>query len=186
MVSPWFRRWVWWEWDWPRHPATQAVQLRELFLELDANHDGAIEKAEVPASGHAAFERLLKQGDADHNGKLEAQEYRAVLEELKEFGEQAKKKAVQRFKTMDKDRDGKVSREEFTGPKERFDLLDKNGDGLLTEQEFLGGVPGEGRRQGQGRRQEEGGRGQEGRLRTLPSCLRIGHLTRRRSIAHSE
>jgi Ca2+-binding EF-hand superfamily protein len=122
-------------------PGTQAVQLRELFLELDANHDGAIEKAEVPASGHAAFDRLLKQGDADHNGKLEAKEYQAVLEELKTFNEQARKKAVQRFKAMDKDRDGKVSRAEFTGPKERFDLFDRNGDGLLTEQEFLGGVP---------------------------------------------
>jgi Ca2+-binding EF-hand superfamily protein len=121
-------------------PGTQAVPLRELFIQLDANQDGAIEKGEVPASGHAAFERLLQRGDADHNGKLEAQEYRAVLEDLKEFGEQAKKKAVQRFQTMDKDRDGKVSREEFTGPKERFDLLDKNADGVLTEPEFLGGV----------------------------------------------
>ncbi len=121
-------------------PGTQAEQLRELFLHLDANQDGAIEKAEVPASAYASFERLLKRGDENHNGKLEAQEYRAVLEDLKEFGEQAKKKAVQRFQSMDKDRDGKVTREEFTGPKERFDLLDKNGDGFLTEPEFLGGV----------------------------------------------
>ncbi|MGP0068182.1 MAG: EF-hand domain-containing protein [Isosphaeraceae bacterium] len=121
-------------------PGTQALQLRELFLQLDSNRDGVIEKSEVPASAHASFDRLLKQGDANHDGKLEAQEYRAVLEELKEFGEQAKKKAVARFQSMDKDRDGKVSRDEFTGPKERFDLLDRNSDGQLTEQEFLGGV----------------------------------------------
>ncbi len=38
---------------------------------------------------------------------------------------------------MDKDNDGKVSRDEFTGPKPRFDLLDLNGDGQLTEQEFV-------------------------------------------------
>jgi Ca2+-binding EF-hand superfamily protein len=118
----------------------QAAQLRELFLQLDINHDGAIEKAEVPASAQASFERLLKQGDENHNGQLEAQEYRAVLEQLKEFGEQARKKAVQRFQLMDKDHDGKVSREEFTGPKERFDLLDKDADGFLTETEFLTNV----------------------------------------------
>jgi Ca2+-binding EF-hand superfamily protein len=80
----------------------QAAQLRELFLQLDINHDGAIEKAEVPASAQASFERLLKQGDENHNGQLEAQEYRAVLEQLKEFGEQARKKAVQRFRLMER------------------------------------------------------------------------------------
>ena len=95
----------------------------------------------MPASGHAAFDRLLKQGDADHNGKLEAQEYRAVLEELKTFNEQARKKAVQRFKAMDKDARRQGVARGVHRAKERFDLLDRNGDGLLTEQEFLGGVP---------------------------------------------
>ncbi len=121
-------------------PGQQAVQFRELFAQLDANRNGAIEKEEVPASSKAAFDRLLQRGDTNHNGKLEAEEYRAVLEDLKEFAEQAKKKATRRFQSMDKDGDGKVSREEFTGPKPRFDLLDKNGDGMLTQQEFLGGV----------------------------------------------
>ncbi len=116
------------------------MQPRELFLQLDANQDGAIEKEEVPAKARPAFERLVKQGDANHNGKLEAEEYRAVLVQLKEFSDHAKKKAVERFRAMDKDRDGKVSREEFTGPKPRFDQLDKDGDGFLTQPEFLSGV----------------------------------------------
>ena len=118
----------------------QAEQFRELFLELDANHDNAIEHDEVPASGRPAFERLLKCGDDNHNGKLEVEEYREVLLELRAFSEQAKKKAVERFKGMDKDGDGKVSREEFTGPKPRFDLLDRNGDGFVTQQELLAGA----------------------------------------------
>jgi Ca2+-binding EF-hand superfamily protein len=115
----------------------QAAPFRELFLDLDTNHDNAIEREEVPASARPAFERLLKSGDDNHNGKLEAEEYKAVLLDLREFTEQAKKKAVERFKSMDKDGDGKVSREEFTGPKERFDVLDRNADGLLTQEEFL-------------------------------------------------
>jgi Ca2+-binding EF-hand superfamily protein len=61
--------------------------------------------------------------------------------DLKEFADHARKRAVERFQGMDKDRDGKVSRDEFTGPKLRFDQLDKNADGYLTQQEFLGGVP---------------------------------------------
>ncbi len=120
---------------------TPAERMRELFLQLDANQDGSIDKEEVPAKARPAFERLVKQGDANHNGKLEAEEFRAVLVELKEFSDHAKKKAVERFRAMDKDRDGKVSREEFTGPKPRFDQLDKSGDGYLTQPEFLGGVP---------------------------------------------
>ncbi len=121
-------------------PGQQAIQFRELFAQLDANRNGVIEKEEVPAKSQAAFDRLLLRGDSNHNGKLEAEEYRAVLEELKEFAEQTKKQATKRFQSMDKDSNGKVSRDEFTGPKERFDLLDKNGDGMLTQQEFLGGV----------------------------------------------
>ena len=110
-----------------------GFQPRELFIQLDANQDGAIENEEVPAKAQPAFERLLKQGDTNHNGKLEAEEFRTVLVELKTFADDARKKAVERFKAMDKDHDGKVSREEFTGPKARFDQLDKDGDGYLTD-----------------------------------------------------
>ena len=81
----------------------QAEPFRDLFLELDANHDNAIERDEVPASARPSFERLLKRGDDNHNGKLEAEEYREVLLDIRAFNEQAKKKAVERFKGMDKD-----------------------------------------------------------------------------------
>lgn len=36
---------------------------------------------------------------------------------------------------LDRDGDGRVSREEFDGPPDHYDLLDKNGDGYLTENE---------------------------------------------------
>ena len=120
----------------------QAEVFRDLFLELDANHDNAIERNEVPDSARPSFDRLLKRGDDNQNGKLELEEYRAVLVDLNTFNEQAKKKAVERFKAMDKDGDGKVSREEFTGPKPRFDVLDRDGDGFLSQQELLAGAQG--------------------------------------------
>jgi len=47
------------------------------------------------------------------------------------------------FKTADKDGDGKVSKEEFTGGKEKlekkFKKLDKDGDDALSEEEFKAG-----------------------------------------------
>jgi Ca2+-binding EF-hand superfamily protein len=120
----------------------QAEVFRDLFIELDANRDNAIERDEVPASARASFDRLLKRGDDNHNGKLEAEEYRSILADLRTIAEQTKKQTVERFKAMDKDGDGKVSREEFTGPKPRFDVLDRDGDGFLTQQELLAGVQG--------------------------------------------
>jgi Ca2+-binding EF-hand superfamily protein len=121
-------------------PGGQAVQFRELFLQLDANQDGAIDKAEVPPSALPAFERLLKHGDSNHNGKLEADEYRGMLLDIREVAERTKAQAIKKFQSMDKDGDGKVSREEFTGPKARFDQLDRNGDGFLTQEELVGAL----------------------------------------------
>ncbi len=121
----------------------QAAAYRELFQDLDQNRDNAIERDEVPASARGSFDRLLKRGDDNHNGKLEADEFRSVLQDLRAFAEEARKQAVERFKSMDRDGDGKLTREEFTGPKPRFDVLDRDGDGALTQQELLGGGPGQ-------------------------------------------
>jgi len=53
---------------------------RDLFMDLDANNDRVIERAEVPEAGRKAFERLLNHGDANHDGKLEAEEFRDLLQ----------------------------------------------------------------------------------------------------------
>lgn len=134
----------------------QAEAFRELFLDLDTNRDGAIERDEVPPSARASFDRLLKHGDDNHNGKLEVEEYRAILVDLRDFSEQAKKKAIERFKAMDKDGDGKVSRDEFTGPKARFDVLDRDGDGDLTQQELLAGAQAKAAGKAPGKKKAEG------------------------------
>ncbi len=44
-------------------------------------------------------------------------------------------------KRLDKDGDGKVSKDEFDGPKNHFNHLDKNGDGYITEDEAPQGPP---------------------------------------------
>jgi hypothetical protein len=53
-----------------------------------------------------------------------------------------KKRAEERFDGFDKDKDGKLSREEVAGNSayltENFDKLDANKDGFLSWEEFLG------------------------------------------------
>jgi len=58
---------------------------------------------------------------------------------------------------LDKDGDGKVSRDEFDGPSRRFPRLDKNGDGFIDADEAPQGPPGDRRKQrgGPPRRGEE-------------------------------
>jgi Ca2+-binding EF-hand superfamily protein len=159
----------------------------QTVLQLDANGDQTLERDEVPEAGQAAFDRLLTLGDLNKNGRLEADELRAlvgkvqswagagaarfkamdkdgngklgkdefqgpnplfgqidkdgdgflVMEEMRAFAAAGGQARFERFQGMDRDRDGKVSRDEFTGPKPRFALLDADGDGFVTLDEFL-------------------------------------------------
>ncbi len=115
----------------------KAEAARDLFIELDLNKDGAVDREEVPASGRAGFDRLLKRGDDNHDGKLQAAEYQAILLDLRTFAVQEKKQRTDRFLALDKDSDGKLTREEFNGPKARFDAMDRDDDGRLSRDEFL-------------------------------------------------
>lgn len=116
-----------------------GLNARELFEELDANSDRVVVVEEVPQAGRAAFQNLLVLGDTDHDGKLEAEEFRALVQKgARAVGNGGM--PPQRFKALDKDGDGKVSREEFTGPPARFAQLDRDRDGFITRIEA--GAPG--------------------------------------------
>jgi Ca2+-binding EF-hand superfamily protein len=109
----------------------------DQFLKLDANGDGSVDRAEVADSARPAFDRLLERGDADRDGKLDAKEYQAVIGGLRAFEEGLWKKTIGILKAMDRDRDGRVSRREFTGARSQFDELDGNEDGYITLKEIV-------------------------------------------------
>jgi hypothetical protein len=110
--------------------------LRDLFLELDANNDRVIEREEVPEAGLKAFERLLKHGDANHDGKLQAEEYRDLLGKVDWSRVGSPEQREKRFKALDKNEDGKLDRQEFPNGPARFSQLDRNGDGFLSRDEI--------------------------------------------------
>jgi len=114
-----------------------GFDARELFLRLDANNDTVIDRDEVPEAGLAAFDKLLKLGDTDKNGRLELAELRALGEKIRAAGPIGAAGLLQRFQAIDKDRDGKISRAEFPGQPPLFERLDADKDGFLTKEEIV-------------------------------------------------
>jgi Ca2+-binding EF-hand superfamily protein len=124
--------------------APQPINFVELFLQLDTNNDTVIDLDEVPESGRAAYKKLLELGDTDKNGRLEVAELRALGEKVRRSGLIPNFTPQQRFQLLDKNGDGKVTREEFLGAAEVFDRLDTDKDGVLTLDEFSKAPPGAG------------------------------------------
>jgi Ca2+-binding EF-hand superfamily protein len=100
------------------------------FKAMDKNGDGKVSRDEFPGRP-AMFERV----DGNKDGFLEASEVKALAAKA---GAATMPPAAQpgaRIMAMDKDGDGKVSREEFMGAPAMFDRLDVNNDGSLSKDE---------------------------------------------------
>lgn len=123
----------------------RAEEMKKRFIQLkamDKDGDGRVSKEEY--NGKFPFDLLDRNKDGfidekDRPGQAGAGGPGAPMtpEELE-----------RRFKEVDKNADGKVTKEEFPGPPERFTALDKDGDGAITLEEFRSaardGGPGEG------------------------------------------
>jgi len=119
----------------PKQPAS-PTPWRDLFMELDANNDRVIDPGEVPESGRQAFERLLSHGDANHDGRLTAEEFRELLQKVDWSRAVPREQLEKRFKNLDRNEDGKLDRQEFPNGPARFSQLDRNGDGFLSRDEI--------------------------------------------------
>ena len=95
------------------------------FLQrYDKNGDGSVDKKEF------AHERRFKEIDADANGVLSRAEVEQSLDKARS------ERSFDFIERFDLDRDGKVTRDEFTGPARVFESKDKNFDGVIDQSDL--------------------------------------------------
>jgi Ca2+-binding EF-hand superfamily protein len=154
-------------------PEDAKLPFERLLLRGDSNHDGKLDASELRAlvqsaragAGGAGAMPAFEVLDSNHDGKLTPDEMKdrpglfrlldvnsdgvVTREEARALAQKAREQRLKRLKAMDKDGDGSVSRQEFTGPAAMFDRLDTNKDGSLSTSEIeqvmeqpLGGAPG--------------------------------------------
>ena len=117
--------------------------LQARFNALDTNHNGVLEENEIAAAQQKELQQLqaaeqqrmeqqFERLDTNHDGQLSKAEFMAAAPPVR-----ARETAAQLAATLDSNKDGKVSLQEYeTGPLATFTKLDANHDGTVTTQEI--------------------------------------------------
>ncbi len=152
--------------DEPPAPAPTAAELTATLMMFDANHNGQLEKSEVPERMQGLFER----GDTNHDGVLTQDEIAKLAEANRQQANGGGRGGGEgrgpggrggegrgpgggnqfdlAFTALDTDHNGEISAEEINHAAASLKTLDKNGDGQITEDEVtpdFGGRGGFGR-----------------------------------------
>lgn len=122
----------------------------DLFKKLDVNGDGKLTASEIPPQHRKFFERLIRMGDADKNGELTREEFDHAMQQTEEPVMDINKvgnlgggppgrpnmdpKRI--FQSLDKNKDGKLTRDELEGRPRLLALFDRLGKEELTLQDI--------------------------------------------------
>lgn len=128
----------------PAVAALFKLSAEDFIKRFDKNGDGMLDKDEMPPFMARGFDKF----DGDNNGKLDKKEVEQMLQGLRQrfpAGGDAKaaspaeldKHVDKMLEIMDKNKDGKISKDEAQGKlAEFFDNIDRNKDGALDREEL--------------------------------------------------
>ncbi|MEX0978051.1 MAG: hypothetical protein WDZ48_04330, partial [Pirellulales bacterium] len=158
-------------------PASDKPDTAALFGQLDTNKDALLATDEIPEDRKSLFERLLRIGDKNKDGQLDADEFAAALADGRKTADtssdtprpdrpdaKGRPEPGKLFERLDANGDGKVVLDEV--PEKRREMfqkliarVDKDGDGAVTREEFAKAPPPPGGDAGKPGKRPESGRG---------------------------
>lgn len=117
-------------------PALAAPHGGDFFEKFDLDGDGTLSQQELTDARLQNFDRI----DTDANGLLSPLEIEAARETIRErLARRAKfvEQAGEQLKTLDRDGDGNLSRDEFLArPTPLLTQSDRDGDGSISREEM--------------------------------------------------
>ena len=105
----------------------------QQFRAMDTNGDGRLSPAERQREG-----TVLDRLDRNKDGYVTLREYDDSRNIGNTWNPRAGIRDQQRYQTLDRNRDNRLTRPEWTGGGARFQQLDRNGDGVITPSEWPG------------------------------------------------
>jgi len=109
--------------------APNRAMMRQRLQAMDKNNDGVITRAEW--SGN---DQSFREHDTNGDGILSGDEVRPGGEAILGKG-----RSLVRFDQADRNGDGRIARDEWTGSVAAFNRVDRNGDGVITRDEYSTG-----------------------------------------------
>jgi Ca2+-binding EF-hand superfamily protein len=103
------------------YDARSGKDSAAFLAKFDKNRDGKVSQEEFP------HERRFAEIDADSDGTLSETEIKDAMDKRQ------REENYDVFERLDLNQDGKITREEFTGPAAAFERLDRNNDGVIDK-----------------------------------------------------
>lgn len=113
-----------------------AAQPTSRLAEMDANHDGKVDRSEWKGNA-VSFQMLDRNGDgALSSDELTADAAPVAREDPAAVLARRQARQERIFRWMDANHDNRVTQAEWREDKAKFQRLDRNHDGVLTLEEF--------------------------------------------------